>query len=706
MDYEDILNILGEHLTTLTRTRNSHMYDVLITNYMSIVASSMRAEVSYLGGTLPLNQYSLVLAESGAGKNRSLNTLNDVIGFPFHKAFKSAIEQPAMQHNVVRLAVDISRDQGTDPDSTKDALIKEVYSVGGAPFTFSAATVPAIRLFHRMAIICNAGSLNLVVDEIGSTLVETVDALSAYLTLYDKGLLDVKILKGSSDNKPPIPITGAAPANLIMFGSPGILLDASTNEKLLRSQFSTGYARRLICAYTVDNDLVYLSPEDIYDRAMDKINCAQVASITEHFEALADPSQFKKVVTMGKEVSIQALTYQEECEELASKLPTHYSASGAVAELRNRAYRAIKMAGTLAFSSNTDFVSSAQLSRAIGIMEESGAAFNRILASKKDWELLVEYLLSRTDEDVTYVDILADLPAASQKNRKDLIEMAVAYGYKHNVVITRTFTDGVEFIKATQLEVTDINAISLSYSKNITTNFTPTITPFNTLHQLTQSSNMHFNVHNFVDGHRNSENLIKGFNLFVADIDGTATLEETKFLLRDYEYLIYTTKRHTEASHRFRLLMPLSHKLVLDIENFKEFYENIINWLPILIDESARDCSRKWATNAGEHWYNTGKMLEAQKFIPKTTKAQEVHKHYIQYSNLSNLERWCTNNSQDNRNNMLLRYGMVLVDVGLPLDQTIDAVYAMNQKFPKPMKVSEVKGTVVATITKKINKRE
>lgn len=42
------------------------------------------------------------------------------------------------------------------------------------------------------------------------------------------------------------------------------------------------------------------------------------------------------------------------------------------------------------------------------------------------------------------------------------------------------------------------------------------------------------------------------------DVDGTTTIDAAKEHLRDFTYALWTTKSHTEASHRFRILFPLS----------------------------------------------------------------------------------------------------------------------------------------------------
>ena len=70
----------------------------------------------------------------------------------------------------------------------------------------------------------------------------------------------------------------------------------------------------------------------------------------------------------------------------------------------------------------------------------------------------------------------------------------------------------------------------------------------------------------------------------VLDIDGGVKIEMVQQLLVDYKYVIYTTKRHTDEDHRFRLILPINYYLELDAEDYKEFIEGIVEWLQLQLD--------------------------------------------------------------------------------------------------------------------------
>lgn len=70
---------------------------------------------------------------------------------------------------------------------------------------------------------------------------------------------------------------------------------------------------------------------------------------------------------------------------------------------------------------------------------------------------------------------------------------------------------------------------------------------------------------------------------------------------------------------------------------------------------------------------------------------------------LDNLERWVLNNTGDgNRNKQLFNYAMVLVDAGFSLDRIRSQVKDLNNKLPGKLDESEIDGSIMLTIAKKV----
>jgi hypothetical protein len=231
--------------------------------------------------------------------------------------------------------------------------------------------------------------------------------------------------------------------------------------------------------------------------------------------------------------------------------------------------------------------------------------------------------------------------------------------------------------------------------------------PFEKLHLLTQQNGYHWASHHFMEKHRKEENALAGFNLVVIDIDGGTPLAITQLLMKDYKYLIYTTKSHTDASNRYRILLPMSHTLKMDAKEFKDFMSNLFEWLPMKSDEATAQRSRKWLSNAGTHYYNDGDLLDVLPFIPKTTKNENRKKVINDLQSLSNVERWfVANTGEGNRSNQLIKYALLLVDSGQDLTSIQNNVLALNNKLPESMDEAEIHATIMVSAAKAIVKRD
>jgi len=208
-------------------------------------------------------------------------------------------------------------------------------------------------------------------------------------------------------------------------------------------------------------------------------------------------------------------------------------------------------------------------------------------------------------------------------------------------------------------------------------------------------------------GYRDSDHAIPGMNLAVVDVDEGIDVDTAKLLLKDYKYLMHTTKRHTPEAHRFRVIFPISHVLKLNSVDHRQFMENLYEFLPFNVDRQTSDVARKWLCSAPQYWYNEGKILDALQFIPKTKKNEERVKTLNKYSSLDNVQRWFLNETNSgNRNNQLVRYALMLVDSGRNYESILDAVMDFNNKLPNSLPDEEILSTVMRTVGKKISMRD
>lgn len=580
----------------------------------------------------------------------------------------------------------------------------EVQKTGPYIFTFDSGSTPAIKQLREHILLRSIGALNLQIDEIGSNLVSNVEALNSFLELYDKGKIKQKLIKTSSDNARTKDIDGCSPTNMLLFGTPTKLLDGGYVEDNFYSFLETGYARRCLFGFG-KRDLTAnatLTAAELFQKLTSPQNNAIIKKWSYQFWKLADPSKYKWRMYMEDATAIELVQYKMDCERAAELLPEHMAIKKA--EMSHRYFKALKLAGALAFVAESEEITMDHLKQAIKLVEESGGSFDQILTRETSYMKLAKFI-AQSGMELTHADLNEKLPyyKTGVAARTELMTMAIAWGYNHNIIIKKRVQEGVEFIKGETLQETDLNKCIVSYSTDFATGYQPDEAPFDQLYKMTQASGIHWCNHHFVDQHRKEENAIPKFNIVALDVDGTVSLQQAQELLKDYKYLMYTTKRHTATENRFRIVFPINYTLKMSSEEYRDFINNIIKWLPFDTDPGANQRARKWLSNdKGIYFYNNGKLLDATPFIPNTRKNDTFQKNYRKVENLDALGRWFVQRIEEgNRNNQLIKYALALKDSGLTLDQVIERVLGLNEQISNPLTRQELDNTIFKSVAKK-----
>ena len=707
MDYHPTSEALVTILCKKAQNDNPLFFRVLVGYYFCMMASMLRTVVAtHDRGDIPVNMYALNLSPSGTGKGLSTNVMENSVIHQFRSRFLEETLPLLAEQNLPKLANKRANRKGTDPEEEMARVQKEYDSLGALMFSFSEATSPAIKQMRHKLLMVDAGSLNLEMDEVGSNLLGNLEAFGTFLELYDVGAVKQKLTKNTSDSTRNEEIIGRTPSNLLMFGTPAKLLNGSKTEEELYSLLETGYARRCLFGYSrAANKTLNMTPEQVYDMLTSQNSDAFLDQLANQLENLADIINVNKRLIINKETSLLLIEYRQKCEREAELFPEHDEIRKA--ELSHRYFKALKLAGAYAFVDNSSEVTEDHLYQAIKLVEESGAAFSRLLTRDRPYVKLAKYMAT-VKSDVTQADLVEDLPfyRGSQSQKQEMLSLAIAYGYKNNIIIKKSYEDGIEFLRGETLKETDLDQMVVSYSSDITTGYSNERAPFDKLHLLTQNQGLHWVAHHLTGGYRSGENVIPGFNLVVIDVDGGVNMSTAKLLLKNYRYLMYTTKRHTDDEHRFRIILPTNFELTMDGKEYKEFMSNIFDWLPFEADRSAGQRERKWLSHDGHYEYNDGESLDVLPFIPKTSKNEERKSLMDSQQSMDNLERWVINNIGDgNRNNMLLRYAMILLDAGFDFEAIRVRVTELNSKIPDKLDDAEVMGTIMVTVAKNLSKR-
>lgn len=700
---EDIVDVLCNKTQNIDRG----FFRAEVAYFLAKMASCMRATiVTKDRGEIPVNLYVLALATSGFGKGHSVNIVENEFLKGFKTRFMEDTFQVISEQNLWNIANGRAARNGTDQQEEFERAEKEFKQAGAFPFTFDSGTPPAVKQLRHKLLLSSSGSINFQVDEIGSNLLGVSDVLTLFLELFDQGLVKQKLTKNTAENTRTEELDGKTPTNALLFGTPSKLLDGAQTEDQFYSFLETGYARRCLFGFGQHQRAgENMSPEEVFRRLTEQTNVDTVNKWANHFHNLADPAVFGWKMVVEDEVAIQLLAYKIDCEHIADQLAEHEDIKKA--ELSHRYFKALKLAGAFAFVDQSVEVEMDHLLAAIKLVEESGEAFQMILNREKAYVKLAKYIAT-VGTEVTHADLHEALPFYKSSNsaRNEMMTLATAWGYKKHIIIKKSFVDGIEFFKGETLQETDINEMIISYSNHWAYNYLEERVPFDQLHVLTQQEGMHWSNHHFRNQHRAEENVIAGFNAIVLDVDEGISLDTVQELMKDYKFLLYTTKRHQTEGYgdRFRMILPINYTLELDNEEYREFMKSIFAWLPFKTDESYQKREKKSETFAGgQYVYNMdGELFDALPFIPKTSRNEQHKSNFQKLESLDNLERWFAQRiAVGNRNDNMAKYAFALVDSGMSLIDVQNAVHSFNKKLNNPLSENEIDGTIMVSVAKR-----
>lgn len=702
--YHPFQEKLLQYIRHKTQNLESDLYfRVLSTFYMGQMATQMRAEVhTPHRGVIPPNIYALNLGESGMGKGYSMNLLEKGILKGFREVYLSDTFPNIAEQSIQDEAQTNSIRNSTDMAEEQAKVEREYKDCGHYLFSYDSGTGPAYKQLRTKCQIGRIGSLNMIIDEIGTNLLNNAELFATNLEAYDIGLIKAKLIKNSSDNTRSVDRDTPVPTNVLAFGTPTKLFNGGAEEREIWSLLDTGYARRFIYGVGAKTTANTTDAETLLDLLTNNNSDQSASQLASHCTRLADSSQYGRQIQMPRETALINIQYQLECEAKAESFNAHESLKKA--EMQHRYFRAIKIAGCYAFVDGSHVVTEDHMYAAIKLVEDSGKCFtDQILARDKNYVKLAKYICE-VDREVTHADLAEDLTfySGSKSSRDDMIQLATAWGYKNNYLIKKTFVDNIEFFRGETLEPTDLSQLKVSVSNQMAHGYKTRYAKWEKLSNLVTAKDFHWCNHEFVDGHRHGDKVISGFNMIAVDVDNGFPLVQAQELLKEYTCLFHTTKRHTAEKNRYRILMPLKYNLNLTEKEYKQFMENIQNWLPFDADESVDQRCRKWATHKGQHHYNEGVLLDPVIFIPRTQRNEEHMKAQSQLSNMDKIQAWFAGSmGEGNRNNTLIKYALMLLDSGMDATDVEDNVIAFNNKLTNPLSVSELKATIFKTVYSK-----
>lgn len=709
-----------EQLTDLicAETRNSDKpwFRIFTLFFLTKVASTMRTSVKLSNSVFPVNSYIWALAESGYGKGHAMSIIENRVTNRFERRFDREVLPIVAEESLWKFASEYAAISGREETQEFEDLKKEYISKGPLPHVFDSGSREGIRQVREKILLADIGSINFQMDEVGSNMTGqgNEDIFKMFLELYDHGRIKQKVIKSSSDNTRSEDRPGFTPANGCFFGTPSTVFEGGNTERAFFTLMEAGFGRRSFMAWGVNPDplaMTRIHSDALLAAQSNPVLAHTLDTIAMHLESLADPAYRNWTVDVPDDVAKEFLLYMKACQLRCELFPK--DATIERAEMKHRYSKALKAAGAFAFLDEAQVMTMDHYYQAIKLAEESGAALKKMLARTPNYARLARFIADKGTE-LTIPEIQEKLPffRVGDGARKDMLRQAVAWGIRNNVVIRRGLMDeGIETFTGEKLKPTNLNEIQISVSHHEAYDYVMGQVPFKDFPMLSELKEDHFVTHGFKNGHRHNQNLIPGFNLLVLDVDGGIPLQTAHELLAGHVFATYTTKRHTDDAHRYRILMPTSHTLKLSVDDYKTFMDSVFEWLPFPMptDPGANQAAKKWLINHDAQWHveGEGALFDVLPHLPRTAKNEAHQKSMEALSDLDNIERWFAqrigNGTKNNRNSELHNYARMLLDGGHSYTQVEDALLRFNAKLPNGLTEDELRGSILLTAAKKAN---
>ena len=711
--YHPLAEQVVDILTTRVQNSDRDFFRVTLAYYFSKLASNMHVSVrTATRSHMPINCYAVSFAESGYGKNYSMTILEDLVFGKFQTKFMNETFTNKANESIAKKALEIAALSGEDVNDVEAELLADFQKSGHFLFDFSEGTSPALKQLRKPILLANAGAVSLELDEMGCTFLNLTEILTAFLELYDTGKIKEKLTKVSTEVKRARPIAGQTPTNFFGFGTPNNVFDGARVEDAIRNFLTIGFARRSFFAYgDKPRTLASSTTDEIYASLVSGASNTALDALALQFEKLADKNLCGTVLPLDEAASKFHIDYQLHCVRRSDEMSNYRGIEKT--EMGNRQIKALKLAGAYAFVDGSQEVTIDHLKYGIRLAEDSGEALRKLLNQPRPYVRLAKFL-SEYEQAVTEADLIELLPfySGTVANKRDMMNLATAHGHRNGIAITQYKEADVVFYRGSSLVPNPDNMeMVLSHSKDIADNYTSVTPKLSVLAaKFFAKHNIHYCNHHFKNGEvshgtRAKANVLEGFNMAIFDIDedkmSPAALHK---LLAKTNHVIATTKSHTPAEPRYRLLLPMSHTLSLNDEQYKQFCRNLAFWLPVKADTSAFQREKKFRTwNTSKVWSTLdGDNLDAMQFYPSTSVSDQLVSRHGKVVGLNGIQRWVVLNcTEGQRNQILYRYGCILAEHNLDAAQITAKITEINEKIDSPLSSDELQATVLKSLDSK-----
>jgi hypothetical protein len=347
-------------------------------NYkMASIATQLHIKVDTRSGYQPAmcNVYSLMLLNSGGGKNSSLGLLDR---WYFGDAFNK-IRETVYPHYRSQCAKQLE-ERGIDRE-----LHNWVQSI-------SNATISGMYAYAESYSLIGFGSLNIEVDEIGNAVTSKAELFEQLLTPYDNGDF-MPVAKRNDPNG--MDISGL-PVNLYTFGNKVRLLNGDNTERAFMQLLDEGYGRRFIFIDDNTRPKVQTPQEIMNEMKLSENTRKERFEEREYIASLVNSRNFKRVLELSDDAMYEYAVIKSESDHIVADSKGLLPA--VEADLSERHFKTVKLAGIYAFFEGSDTIEKEHMLQAYEVIKESSGVLAKLRRTRPLHDRLLEQMLLEPDK--------------------------------------------------------------------------------------------------------------------------------------------------------------------------------------------------------------------------------------------------------------------------------------------------------------------
>lgn len=601
-----------------------------------------------VNGPTCLSHYALNFIRSGSNKNTTLKLLDKNI-FGFEDAEINKINNQIKENYINKKRERLKK----QTDEAELEIREEAENLEILTKYITDATPEAMYDNAELISQIKRGSINIKMSEFTQYFARSVDDkfsnngkfLDILYDSYDGDFNSRKIRNKQRQELHNIATT------CILFSDFWNMKQANIN-KHFKERLKTGYARRFYYYYDPDINYVLNPPEKVslHDimKAKNKLSLSS-AELKKRFDLIP--------VNMCYEVSNEVLELLNQWQENYNKpkAPKFYKNGKSYLDINesiletvilSAQWQILKLAVIIHITNNPtkSEISTEAMLDAINFYIESYNYLVNILNDKDISEVqkIANYFISNENNDITKGDLRSlelwnkNIYSSMLDNiYPDLVLYLSQRGY-----ILETFKGlgNAQIYKCRSVKSLITTPINVSIAKLKYDSETPKNFDFQCL-DVQDFINMIKQKYAFVpcklkNGKRKSENNIGSQNTIWLDFDDGKYFEEVKALLKDYNYIAYTSKSHQiskndKISDRFRIILLTKTLLPSDERQFKIIMKNLINIYGA--DTACSDRARLyWSNPKSEVFINSGELFDFRPFEKDVEEEFKIVKPFLQ----------------------------------------------------------------------------